>query len=1286
MDSNNKQQSKSKKKTSQNTGEDLREKVISIFTQRQLKDIKEHLFRNKPTSNLIKEYEKRNGSKINLSLLKEYKKNILEQTLQNKKVPKWIKDTINNDKDKVFSHININLSSPKVKSFMDENKLNIKEYIDLVRDEIREIRKYNSREAKRIEKAEAKEVFDFIGNVSVEMDVLFVSAKGIPYWDKIRKDLSISVKTTERNLDNEITNVIEGYKQELIDSYSTNQKQINEIGETSLINRSIQKKGSNGKNLNLIPMRERDVCIIDGYEDQTWDTNTGRCVFDYIISKYGNIKGFKRICNYKDLNDIFTDYEDINLLELGVNTLQILRFCEEMGIAMYAVDDNEDIFNSYQPKYSKTNASSMIFRLSNNHFYPIEKSSKRKNISRRHQIQNTSGVKSEIFSETKTADDTEFNVSPIRCENLMHKLKEQLSVGYIPSITMYDNNLQSITCKDKIYIENTDKLEMRDRLQRYMQYDKNGYIRYYPDTNVSISRMLFQLIEETVGSLEKSTPNLSILEDLIMAKSNKTHTGFINDYVNIPDKYDAFDIIKSYSYSIYSNVNEFMIIEFNDNWEDYNEGDAIEKGLYKVLTKDILLFRGNNIYTWKTIEKALDEGIEFTITKKLIAKKYIPNVFRDIIDRLMEYCKVRNENTSSYDTDVVKYVINYLTGILGKSNTDHSRYHINSDKEQILISIDEQEQKNPNFKFTFRPIEGTEYFIYGYSSKQQLNETNIPMYLQIIEDNNIRLYELMKKVGIQNVIARKVDCIITTPVSEKTFKELILNDGDKTWGNYRETVAPAILSPELPTMKFDENDDVDFWNDRNNINNSDDWFEIFKKYDKYNGLLLIGDAGKGKTFVAKQISKYLEQQGEMVIKVAPTNKASINIQGTTIHKFLKINETGKISPKLIKKCQKYTYIIVDEVSMLGKYLLKRLCLLKQACPHLKFLLLGDDKQLPPVEDEEYNDYFNHPAIKYLANNNRNRLTVLKRYDETLYNLLCDVDNIDTSKFSAVENRKNVSFLNETRRHINSVWNNKEKYEGCLFIPSDPENDSKDMYIYPNLPVIGRRNLTVNKELLFANSEEFTVIDYDDTNIYLSNERPDDDGNPYMYAIDIPIKNFNEYFELAYCITTHKAQGCTFTEPFTIYDWDIMNTKLRYTSLSRAKNINQVSFNKVSFNQKQDKFKNAIQSKIDCHHKKYDETHGYSTNIDVDYIVDLYDKQNGECFFCGCNMKKFDWVKSCKHQFSINRINNRKGHIKGNVNLTCWGCNRSNKNFSLTDGIDRVQDLPPIKIPSRKIVK
>jgi hypothetical protein len=58
-----------------------------------------------------------------------------------------------------------------------------------------------------------------------------------------------------------------------------------------------------------------------------------------------------------------------------------------------------------------------------------------------------------------------------------------------------------------------------------------------------------------------------------------------------------------------------------------------------------------------------------------------------------------------------------------------------------------------------------------------------------------------------------------------------------------------------------------------------------------------------------------------------------------------------------------------------------------------FLLIGDNKQLPPVEDEDIDDYFNHPAVKYLANGNRNILTVLKRFDETLYNYLKDVTDL-----------------------------------------------------------------------------------------------------------------------------------------------------------------------------------------------------------------------------------------------------------------------------------------------------
>ena len=57
--------------------------------------------------------------------------------------------------------------------------------------------------------------------------------------------------------------------------------------------------------------------------------------------------------------------------------------------------------------------------------------------------------------------------------------------------------------------------------------------------------------------------------------------------------------------------------------------------------------------------------------------------------------------------------------------------------------------------------------------------------------------------------------------------------------------------------------------------------------------------------------------------------------------------------------------------MITKELWRRLAFVKQATG-IKFLLIGDDNQLPPVEDDEnLEDYFNRPAVKYLCNNNRN---------------------------------------------------------------------------------------------------------------------------------------------------------------------------------------------------------------------------------------------------------------------------------------------------------------------------
>ena len=45
--------------------------------------------------------------------------------------------------------------------------------------------------------------------------------------------------------------------------------------------------------------------------------------------------------------------------------------------------------------------------------------------------------------------------------------------------------------------------------------------------------------------------------------------------------------------------------------------------------------------------------------------------------------------------------------------------------------------------------------------------------------------------------------------------------------------------------------------------------------------------------------------------------------------------------------------------------------------------------------------------------------------------------------------------------------------------------------------------------------------------------------------------FKDYFYVNYCSTVHRCQGETITEAFTIHEWNRMDTKMRYTAISRA---------------------------------------------------------------------------------------------------------------------------------------
>ena len=108
------------------------------------------------------------------------------------------------------------------------------------------------------------------------------------------------------------------------------------------------------------------------------------------------------------------------------------------------------------------------------------------------------------------------------------------------------------------------------------------------------------------------------------------------------------------------------------------------------------------------------------------------------------------------------------------------------------------------------------------------------------------------------------------------------------------------------------------------------------KYIKPFHIFLTGGAGVGKSHLIKtifiSISKLLSFKGgdpeePRILILAPTGKAAINIDGTTIHTALGINVGHKLYPlndrqggTLRNKLSEIKFIIIDEISMVSSVL------------------------------------------------------------------------------------------------------------------------------------------------------------------------------------------------------------------------------------------------------------------------------------------------------------------------------------------------------------------------------
>ena len=264
-------------------------------------------------------------------------------------------------------------------------------------------------------------------------------------------------------------------------------------------------------------------------------------------------------------------------------------------------------------------------------------------------------------------------------------------------------------------------------------------------------------------------------------------------------------------------------------------------------------------------------------------------------------------------------------------------------------------------------------------------------------------------------------------------------------------------------------------------------------------------------------------------------------------------------------------VCIDEISMINKDLWKQIYQLKIRYPKIAFMLSGDPRQLPPVEDESV-DYFNHPTIQFIADYNNIEYSFFEkcRYDKELYDYLEDISlenplkvKLPVGKSFGVSNEgHNLCYSNKKRKEINSLFNDHyRKSRISMYVEyvkkvdkEGNEIDSKynqSFYVYDGLPIIA--NVTIGSSIMKNETFVIDKIDYDKNMFHITIS--DDEDAWY------PVMDIHKFFTICYAMTIHKSQGDTIRSVVNIHEFNKIrrDKKLFYTAVSRATSISNIRY-------------------------------------------------------------------------------------------------------------------------------
>ena len=618
---------------------------------------------------------------------------------------------------------------------------------------------------------------------------------------------------------------------------------------------------------------------------------------------------------------------------------------------------------------------------------------------------------------------------------------------------------------------------------------------------------------------------------------------FVETFEQCPKGQKAYtiDINKTRTNILYHSAYKWAVFSVLDEPQPFNTKKGMEEQLqcgYYYIEADkhtkYLPLRGNGWYSQPMIDYCLQQKY---ITKENIKYKLIPSITLDphYFQKFIDFIR-------SHFPEHSKLLINAFIGGMNISEIEYSKMFFHS---SILDGAYMYLTKNcsPSIMTT---EQGNS--IYKSCRKQMLemDETRRPLYNQILDIEAVEL-DRLKSLVEQNkgtVLQCNTDSI--TYCKENNKKQAVHFahwDKQKESPKYKYEPTHWLRCERLP--RYERNDDYLhlqlFWTqyeDTTEMNN-DSLVDTILKLER--GCNIDGRAGTGKTHFCKRLIQKLRDQGKNIEVLAPTNKSAFIIGGQTYHKFF---TTIKHHKHLL--VNKLDYIFIDEISMVHERFYKAFQTLKKINPNLRYIMAGDFRQLPPVNDRIRNACFKESTIlKELCNGNRVNLTFCRRSDKALFDLSKNTHQIKPRNFESKIGLINLCYTNKMRHFINQMCSEKyiqvKKEKNYLVL----KNKQK---ICVGMPLIASK--TVSKMDICKN-EMFSVLKCSQENIQVQSECGEK-------KINLSLQELNKVFELAFAITCHRSQGSTFNQPYCIFEWNMYSKRMKYVAITRATQLSHIN--------------------------------------------------------------------------------------------------------------------------------